>query len=260
MSTCRMLMVGGSAAPPALIRAFADRHGIDIVHGWGMTETSPVASLAVPPARVEPGSEEFWRYKASQGRLLCGVEARLVGPDGSVVPADGESVGEVEVRGPWITGAYYSNGTESQAELDEMAAKFDDGWLRTGDVGRLPPTATSSSPTGPRTSSSRAGSGSARSTSRTRSWPTPTSSRPPSSACPTRSGESARSPPSCCGPTRASRSRELREFLEGRVAHWQVPERWAVIDEVPKTSVGKFDKKVLRSRYAAGELEVHRAG
>jgi fatty-acyl-CoA synthase len=137
VSACRMLMVGGSAAPPAMIRAFSERHGIDIVHGWGMTETSPVASLAVPPARVEPGSEEFWRYKASQGRLLCGVEARLVGPDGSVVASDGESVGEVEVRGPWITGAYYSNGTESQGELDEMAAKFDDAWLRTGDVGRL---------------------------------------------------------------------------------------------------------------------------
>ena len=113
VSSCRMLMVGGSAAPPALIRAFADRYDIDIVHVWGMTEMSPVGSLALPPQGVEPGTEEYWRYKSSQGRLLYGVEGRLVGPDGSIVPSDGESVGELEVRGPWITDCYYANGTET---------------------------------------------------------------------------------------------------------------------------------------------------
>ena len=65
------------------------------------------------------------------------VEARLVGPDGAEVPWDGESVGELEVRGPWITGSYYDNGSETEAERADAAAKFDDGWLRTGDVGSL---------------------------------------------------------------------------------------------------------------------------
>jgi fatty-acyl-CoA synthase len=260
VSTCRMLMVGGSAAPPALIRAFADRHDIDIVHGWGMTETSPVASLALPPARVEPASEQFWRYKASQGRLLCGVEARLVGPDGSVVPADGESVGEVEVRGPWVTGAYYSNGTEAQTELDEMAAKFDDGWLRTGDVGRL------------------SADGYLELTDRAKDviksggeWISSVDLENAIMAHPDVLEASVVGVPDekwgerplasvVLRPDASVTVEGLREFLEGRVAHWQVPERWALIDEVPKTSVGKFDKKVLRSRYAAGELEVHRAG
>ncbi|HEX6056534.1 MAG TPA: AMP-binding protein, partial [Intrasporangium sp.] len=123
VSSCRMLMVGGSAAPPALIRAFADRYDIDIVHGWGMTEMSPVGSLALPPQGVEPGTEEYWHYKSSQGRLLYGVEGRLVGPDGSIVPSDGESVGELEVRGPWITERYYANGAETETDLAEAAAK-----------------------------------------------------------------------------------------------------------------------------------------
>ncbi|WP_374970408.1 fatty acid--CoA ligase [Terrabacter sp. BE26] len=260
VSACRMLMVGGSAAPPALIRAFSDRHGIDIVHGWGMTETSPVASLAVPPARVEPGSEEFWRYKASQGRILCGVEARLVGPDGDVVPCDGEAVGEVEVRGPWITASYYSNGTEPQAELDEMAAKFDDGWLRTGDVGRL------------------SADGYLELTDRAKDviksggeWISSVDLENAIMAHPDVLEASVVGVPDekwgerplasvVLRPDAGVTVEGLREFLEGRVAHWQVPERWALIDEVPKTSVGKFDKKVLRSRYAAGELEVQTAG
>ena len=78
VSSCSMLMVGGSAAPPALIRSFKDKHNIDIVHGWGMTEMSPVGSLAVPPVEVEVGSEAYWRYRNAQGRLLPGVEGRLL--------------------------------------------------------------------------------------------------------------------------------------------------------------------------------------
>jgi fatty-acyl-CoA synthase len=137
VSSVQRLMVGGSACPPALMRAFQDRHGIEIVHGWGMTEMSPVGTLAVPPVEAEVGSDAYWRYRAAQGRLLPGVEARLIGPDGQEQPWDGESVGELEVRGPWVTASYYANGSESEAELAEMAAKFDDGWLRTGDVGAL---------------------------------------------------------------------------------------------------------------------------
>ncbi|WP_344064269.1 fatty acid--CoA ligase [Nostocoides vanveenii] len=259
-SSCTMLMVGGSAAPPAMMHAFQERHGIQIVHGWGMTETSPVASLAFPPANAEEGSEEYWKYRYAQGRILMGVEARLMDFDGNEVPWDGESVGEVEVRGPWITGAYYSNGTESEAELAEVAAKFDDGWLRTGDVGSL-------TPNGFLYLSDRAKdvikSGG--------EWissvdlenaimahpdvleasvigvPDPRWDERPLASVVLREGSDAS-------------AESLRAFLDGRVAKWQIPERWAFIDEVPKTSVGKFDKKVLRQRYADGGLDVQTLG
>ena len=93
-----------------------------------MTETSPLGSVAYPPAGVT--GDEAWYYRDSQGRLSCAVEARLVGEGGPILPRDGEAVGEVEVRGPWVTGAYYK---------DDDPEKFRDGWLRTGDVGSIDP-------------------------------------------------------------------------------------------------------------------------
>ena len=153
VSSVKRLMVGGSACPPALMRAFQDNHDIEVVHGWGMTEMSPVGTLAIPPVAAEVGSDEYWRYRAAQGRLLPGVEARLIGPDGEVQPWDGESVGELEVRGPWITASYYANGSESEAELAEMRPSST----------RPPSGAASSAPPIPSTTSG-ARSGTARST------------------------------------------------------------------------------------------------
>jgi fatty-acyl-CoA synthase len=259
VSTCRMLMVGGAAAPPALIHNFQDRYGIEIIHGWGMTEMSPVGTLAIPPARAEVGSDAYWAYREAQGRLLCGVDARLVGPDGSRLPWDGQSVGELEVRGPWITESYYANGSESEGELAEMAAKFDDGWLRTGDVGSL-------SPDGFLVITDRAKdvikSGG--------EWISSVELENAIMAHPDVLEASVVGVPDDKWGERPLATvvlkeghetsiEDLRGFLEDKVARWQVPERWALIDEVPKTSVGKFDKKVLRQRYAAGELEVRQA-
>ncbi|EWT01479.1 long-chain fatty acid--CoA ligase [Intrasporangium oryzae NRRL B-24470] len=258
VSSVHMLMVGGSAAPPALIRRFQEEHDIEIVHGWGMTEMSPVGSLAIPPGAAEPASDAYWAYRQAQGRLLCGVEGRIIGPDGSEQPWDGRSVGELEVRGPWITGSYYSNGSESSGEIDEMAAKFDDGWLRTGDVGTL------------------THDGFLVLTDRAKDviksggeWISSVDLENAIMAHPDVLEASVVGVPDEKWGERPLASvvlkegatttvEDLRAFLEEKVAHWQVPERWALIDEVPKTSVGKFDKKVLRRRYAAGELEVRR--
>ncbi len=260
VSTVRGLIVGGSAAPPSMMKAFKEKHGITIKHAWGMTEMSPIGTAAIPPASVEEDSEPYWAYATSQGRLVLGVEGRLIGPDGEEVAWDGESVGELEVRGPWITASYNAFGGESEAELAEMADKFDEGWLRTGDVGSLTPD------------------GFLRLTDRAKDviksggeWissvdlenaimghedvleasvvgiPDERWGERPLATVVLREGSSAT-------------PQSLREFLEGRLAHWQVPERWALIDEVPKTSVGKFDKKVLRKRYAAGDLDVKTLG
>lgn len=256
-SAVTRLMVGGSAAPLAMLRAFQERHGIEVIQGWGMTETSPVGSLAIPPAASEEGSEEFWDYRSAQGRLLCGVQGRLRAPDQSVAPWDGDSVGELEVAGPWVTGSYYANGSESEAELREMAAKFtDDGWLRTGDVGSLTPN------------------GFFKITDRSKDviksggeWISSVDLENELMAHPAVREASVVGVPDDKWGERPLASvviedgasvtaDELADFLQGRVARWQVPERWAFIEEVPKTSVGKFDKKVLRRRYAEGELDV----
>ena len=128
LSSVRMGTSGGAAIPRALLEAMQERHGVRIIQGWGMTETSPVGGMAHPPYDVERGTpEEFdWRLKA--GRLVAGVQMRIVDDNGVEQPWDGESVGEIEVRGPWITGRYH---------LDPAPEKFHDGWLRTGDIGAI---------------------------------------------------------------------------------------------------------------------------
>jgi fatty-acyl-CoA synthase len=244
-SSLREVIVGGAACPPALMRAFEERHDIKVLHAWGMTEMSPLGTVAVPPA--DAVGEEAWRYRESQGRLVCPVEGRLIGPDGSEVPWDGESVGELEVRGPWITGSYYR---------EDDPEKFDDGWLRTGDVGQLTPDGFLGLTDRAKDVIKSGG-----------EWISSVELENHLMA------HSAVKEASVVGvPDEKWGERplatvvvkdgveltvdELAAFISERVAKWQMPERWAFIPEVPKTSVGKFDKKVIRRQYAAGELEV----
>src|SRR5262249_62364676 len=117
---------GGPAGPHALQEAYEKELGVRILQAWGLTETSPLGSVAHPPAGTPEA--DSWRYRDTAGRLVAAVEARLVGPDDTVLPHDGEAVGEVEVRGPWVTGAYFK---------DDDSAKFPDGRLRPGDVGTI---------------------------------------------------------------------------------------------------------------------------
>jgi fatty-acyl-CoA synthase len=129
ISSITRIVVGGSATPRALMQAFRDEYDIPLTQGWGMTETSPLVTLA-RPRRGHVG-EAALEDALSQGRVLAGVELRLVHPEtGAPVPHDGRSVGELELRGPWITASYLS-------EADP--GKFHDGWLRTGDIGTLDP-------------------------------------------------------------------------------------------------------------------------
>ena len=129
LSSLRMIICGGSAVPRSLIETFEERFGVPIMQAWGMTETSPLAAVAMAAeGRAARGGSSTWRAKT--GRLMAGVELRITGDDGNALPWDGEAVGEIEVRGPWITGEYY---------LDDAPDKFHDGWLRTGDVGSVDP-------------------------------------------------------------------------------------------------------------------------
>jgi acyl-CoA synthetase (AMP-forming)/AMP-acid ligase II len=246
-SSLKEVVVGGSACPPALMHAFSERHGIEIIHAWGMTEMSPLGSVSRPPAGLDP--QEAWAYRYTQGRLPAAVEGRIVGPDGEVMAADGKSVGELEVRGPWITSTYLGeDGPDPE--------KFHDGWLRTGDVGVL-------SPNGFLTLSDRAKdvikSGG--------EWISSVELENHLMAHPAVLEACVVGVPDDRWDERPLASvvvregvtvtiDELRTFLAERVARWQLPERWTFIEAVPKTSVGKFDKKMLRSQYADGALTV----
>ncbi len=107
ISSLRLVTCGGSAVPTSLMKAFEEDHGVRIMQAWGMTETSPLATLARPMPDVP--EDEHWAQRSTQGQAVCGVEARIVDDDGNPLPHDGKAVGEVQVRGPWITGAYYRN-------------------------------------------------------------------------------------------------------------------------------------------------------
>jgi fatty-acyl-CoA synthase len=245
LSSLRLVPCGGSAVPHSLQEAYEKELGVRILQAWGMTETSPLGSVAHPPAGVP--EDEAWRYRDTAGRLMCQVEHRLVGEGGVMLPCDGEAVGEIEVRGPWVTGSYYK---------DDDPAKFRDGWLRTGDVGTI-------DPLGFVTLTDRAKdvikSGGEWISSmelenilmghpavaeaavigvEDERW-----GERPLAAVVLAEG---------CAATPA----ELRAFLADRVPRWQLPERWSFIAEVPKTSVGKFAKTRMRDAYANGEYEI----
>ncbi|GAB2894405.1 long-chain fatty acid--CoA ligase [Streptomyces mayteni] len=253
ISSLTRVTIGGSACPPALMRAFEERHGVDVRHAWGMTETSPLGTLCTVPPGLTP--EDEWLYRITQGRFSAGVEARLVGPDGTFLPWDGESAGELEVRGPWIAGAYHAGaGAEPERPEDRFSP---DGWLRTGDIGVI-------SPDGYLTLTDRAKDviksggewiSSVALENHLMAHPGVAEAavvavpddtwgeRPLAAVVPAQGGEAVGYP-------------ELRAFLGERVPRWQLPERWTTVSAVPKTSVGKFDKKALRAGYAKGELDV----
>jgi fatty-acyl-CoA synthase len=233
------VIVGGSACPESLMRAFQERHDVRIIHAWGMTETSPLGSVARPPVGVD--DDAAWAYRVTQGRFMSQVESRLVGDDGHELPKDGEAVGELQVRGPWITGAYHR---------DDDPGRFDAGWLRTGDVGQI-------TPDGFLTLTDRAkdviksgGEWISSVELENALMGHPAVAEAAVVGIPDeRWGER----PLASVVVREGRdvsADDLREFLAERVARWQVPDAWAFIDEVPKTSVGKFSKKTLRERFS----------
>jgi fatty-acyl-CoA synthase len=249
LSSIKRAICGGSAVPRALIEAFRDRLNIELIQAWGMTETSPVGSIAYPPAGIPPEEEIVWRSKT--GRAVPGVELRIVGDDGSELAWDGQSVGELEARGPWITGSYYGV---------DAPERFHDGWLRTGDVGVM---------------DSR---GYLQITDRSKDviksggeWISSVELENHLAAHPSVAEAAVvgvhddrweerplaavvLKPGAEAGPD------DLRTFLDGKVARWWLPDRWAFVNELPKTSVGKLDKKLIRQLYADGKLEVTETG
>ena len=241
--TLRQILVGGSALPRVLLESF-QAMGIEVVHAWGMTELSPAGTVS----RLRRDMEEWPEEEKTRVRLLQGspfplVELRIVMDDGTVAPWDGVTAGELEARGPWVARAYY--------EDPSGADRFHDGWFRTGDVASI---------------DSR---GYVKVVDRTKDmvksggeWISSVDLENVIMGHP-QVAEAAviaiahpkwtERPLACVVPkpdcaSALSRS-ALREWLRGRVADWWLPDDVVVIEVVPKTSVGKFDKKVLRERF-----------
>jgi fatty-acyl-CoA synthase len=236
-------LVGGAAVPEALIRAFA-RHGVTIGQGWGMTETSPLATSSYLRAEVVAlGEDERFRRAAMAGVPVPLVDVRIRGDDGRDVRWDGKSVGEIQVRGPFITGSYH--------EVPVTPDKFTpDGWLRTGDVATMDAL------------------GFVRITDRTKDliksggeWISSVDLENALMAHPAIAEAAViaiphekwgERPLACVvfKPGRSTTPQQLGEhLLQSGFAKWQLPDRYEVIDAVPRTSTGKFWKLKLRERF-----------
>ncbi|HZZ82336.1 MAG TPA: long-chain fatty acid--CoA ligase, partial [Gemmataceae bacterium] len=234
LSSFRLIISGGSAVPRSLIERWQKRHGVRIVQIWGMTETGPLAVLSHPPFACAIEEDIDWRAKS--GHILPGVDLRIVDA-GEDLPWDGQAIGEIQVRGPWVTGSYFKN---------EGPERFDNGWLRTGDVGTVDRH------------------GFLQITDRTKDviksggeWISsvelenqlmghPDVIEAAVIAVPDDRWDER--PLACVVLKEGAKAtlHDLRAFLAEHVVRWWLPERWAVIEELPKTSVGKFNKKVLR--------------
>ncbi len=245
MSSLTRIVCGGSAVPKALSEAYREKIGLPMLQAWGMTETSPLGSVCrVKSTLADRSEEELADLRTSIGIPAPLVEARIVETAGDAeLPRDGESSGELQVTGPWVASGYY--------ELERSSESFtEDGWLRTGDVATIDEY------------------GYMRLVDRTKDlvksggeWISSVELENEIMAHP-KVREAAvigvpdekwgERPLACVVVDEGEELSpdELREFLDGRVAKWWIPENVEFIDEVPKTSVGKFSKKDLRARFA----------
>ena len=243
ISSLRTIAIGGSAAPRSLQQAYAKNFGVQMSHAWGMTEMTPLGTVTRLKSYMEDWSEEKkYDVYSRVGYASVGVDIRIVDDSGAVLPWDGESMGELQVRGPWVVGSYYDN--------PESADRFTaDGWFRTGDVATID------------------AEGYVQITDRTKDliksggeWVSSVDvenlimSHPKvleAAVIAVPHPKWVERPLACVVPKpgAALEPGEIIEFLRPQLAKWALPDAVEIIDAVPKTSVGKFDKKVLRERY-----------
>jgi len=243
ISSLRTIAIGGSAAPKAMQLAYRRQFGVTMSHAWGMTEMTPLGTIARLKSYMKQWPEDAqYEVRARVGYPSVGVDARIVDEEGRELPWDGASMGELQVRGPWVVSAYYDN--------PESAERFTaDGWFRTGDVATID------------------AEGYVQITDRTKDliksggeWISSVDvenlimSHPKvleAAVIAVPHPKWVERPLACVVPKpgQTLEPGEIVDFLRPRLAKWALPDEVLIIDAVPKTSVGKFDKKVLRERY-----------
>ena len=242
LSNMRSMAIGGSAAPESMIRAFDERHGLSVLHAWGMTETDPVATVChLTGELLEAPEEEQYKYRAKQGFPLPFIEIRARGDKG-FIPWDGEEMGELEVRGPWVASSYFNTG--------EGADKFtEDGWFKTGDIVTIEPRGyveirdrdkdlvksggewISSVDLENAIMGHEAVAEAAVIAIPHEKW-----DERPLAVVVLKDGEEAT-------------AEDLLSHLKGDFAKWQLPDAVEFVDEIPRTATGKFLKMELREQF-----------
>ena len=243
LSAMKAMLVGGSAVPRAMIAAFEERHGLRICQGWGMTETSPVAStVALPPDLADGDRETRWDFQATAGLPLPLVEIRA--RDGEEeVPWDGETMGELEVRGPWVAASYY--------DAPETADRWThDGWFRTGDIVSVHPRGYIQIKDRAKDVIKSGGEWISSVALENQLIAHDAVAEAAVIAIPDEKWQERPLAVVVLAPGRQASAEELREFLAPHFASWWLPDRFEFVDEIPKTSVGKFRKTALREQFA----------
>jgi fatty-acyl-CoA synthase len=249
LSSLRAMVVGGSAAPRNMIERYQKQHGLKVLHAWGMTETTPLGTASVLKRSMDNWPEDRQiDQRATQGMPVPGVEIRGVDEQGNEIPWDGKAEGELEIRGPWVIREYYRD--------DSGINCCDGGWFRTGDVVTIDPEGYMTIVDRVKDLIKSGG-----------EWISSVALENAIMAHP-KVAEAAviavphpkwQERPLACVVPRPNlddplRKDEIYAALSGKFAKWELPDDVVFIEAVPKTSVGKFDKKVLRKQYAEYHL------
>ncbi|HYM11939.1 MAG TPA: long-chain fatty acid--CoA ligase [Bryobacterales bacterium] len=249
LSSLRFVASAGSAIPRRLVEAFEREHGVRIVQNWGMTETTPIATLSQLKSHMSAWPEhDRFGVRAKQGIPLAGVDIRAVDEEGREVPWDGKTLGELQVRGPWVTGGYYND--------PRSAGAFVDGWFRTGDVVSID--AEGYIQIADRTKDLIKSGGEWISSVELENHIMAHPKVLEAAVIAVEHPKWQERPLAVVVPQARYRGQlskqEILEFLQPRVVKWWLPDDVVFIDAVPKTSVGKFDKKVLRQQFQHHQL------
>ena len=247
LSSIRAMYVGGSAVPQSLIEAFEKRYGLRIYQAWGMTEMSPVGTMGKLPPYIKDGSRspseeaEMFRYRAKQGRPVPLVEIRARGDDG-LVPWDGQTMGELEVRGPWIASSYYNRPDGA----DRFTA---DGWFKTGDIVTIEADATITIQDRSKDLIKSGGEWISSVALECALMGHPAIAE--AAVVPVMHPKWAERPLAAVvlKPGTKATASELRDFLATQFPKFWLPDAFEFIDAIPRTSAGKFKKSELRERY-----------
>jgi len=243
LSRLRSMIVGGSAAPRSLIEGFQTRHGIHICHAWGMTEMSPLGTVSELTSAFEDASEDVqFAYRAKQGTPAPFVEIRAVNEDGAIVPWDGKTMGELEVRGAWVASGYY----EDDSQADRWT---DDGWFKTGDIVTIEEGGYIEIQDRSKDVIKSGGEWISSVALENAIMGHPAVAEAAVIAVPDEKWQERPLAVVVFKEGQSATREELREHIAPHFAKWQLCDRFEFVDEIPKTAVGKFRKTALREQF-----------